>query len=425
MRLKSIKWLVLSLIFAGLGPLRADVIVDNLGQPTENFSGPIGSDSNSNDFEIGQEFTLPPAATPFQLNAVSLLYYATGGGANLTVSIWTADSNNNPANEIAVVSTQYLANAGVVTFSAATNLILWPGIYYVVAAPATPADSGLINWAYATTPNWLGAGSLENIADTMNGYWENISITNLPQQMSVQATPVAATLGLEQTGSVTTLFWPSDLNGFVADSATNLASPVWQALTTPPVMAAGTNTITSPSTAPAQFFRLRQSLVAENLDQPTNGWDGPIGSDNNTNDFQMAQEFILPPGNYTLNQVTLALFPANGSGRVTVSIWSVGADGNPASQVAVVASQWVASAGNVAFIPSAPLRLSGGAYYVMAEPTTSADNGLVGWDYTISATWTGFGALANFASTYYGFWVNDPVSQGPYQISLQATPMPP
>ena len=51
----------------------------------------------------------------------------------------------------------------------------------------------------------------------------------------------------------------------------------------------------SAPTAPVLFFRLRQSLVAENLDQPATGWDGPIGSDNNTNDFQMAQEFILPP----------------------------------------------------------------------------------------------------------------------------------
>lgn len=417
--------LALLLIFAGLGQLRADVMVDNLGQPTENYFGPIGSDSNTNDFEIAQEFTLPAAATPFQLNAISLLYYATGGGANLTVSIWGADSNNNPTNEIAGVGTQYLANAGVATFTPSTNVLLGPGIYYVVAAPATPADSGLIHWAYATTTNWTGPGSLENIADTIPGNWENVSVTNLPQQMSVQATPVAATLGLEQTAGVTTLFWPAALNGFVADSTTNLASPPWQALTNPPVLAAGTNTVTGTSTAPMQFFRLRQSLVAENLDQPAVGWDGPIGSDNNTNDFQMAQEFILPPGNYALTQVTLALIPAYGSGNVTVSIWSVGLDGNPASQVAVVASQLVASAGNVAFIPPAPLKLSGGAHYAVAEPTTPADNGLVGWDYTISTSWTGFGALANFASTYNGMWVNAPISQGPYQISIQATPMTP
>lgn len=38
-----------------------------------------------------------------------------------------------------------------------------------------------------------------------------------------------------------------------------------------------------------------------NLAQPTSGWDGPIGTDANRNDFLIGQEFTLPGGNYELN----------------------------------------------------------------------------------------------------------------------------
>jgi hypothetical protein len=411
--------------FAAAVSLRAAVIVDNLSQPTANYFGPIGSDSNKNDFLIGQEFTFPAGPNPFQLNGITLLLTATGGGANITVSLWRPGADNNPSNEVAVVTSQFVANAGAVTFAPSTNIILSPGIYYVVAAPTSPGDSGRVSWAYASSTNWIGSGMLDNLADTIPGNWENVTITNLPQQMRLQATPIPARIGISQQGSVTTLSWPSALNGYVVDGVTNLSPALWQVLTNPVVIVTGTNTLTNHWTATPHFFRLRQSLVAENLDQPATNWDGPIGSDNNMNDFLLAQQFSLPTGNYALNKMTLALIPANGSGKVTVSIWSVGSDGNPASQLAVVSSQLVSSAGNVDFLPATPITLTAGNYYVVAAPTTSADNGKVGWYYTISTAWTGFGALANYASTYFGIWENEPISLGPYQLSIQVTPNPP
>jgi hypothetical protein len=427
MKLTSIKAFVefFFFVFAAAASLRAAVIVDNLSQPTANYFGPIGSDSNKNDFLIGQEFTLPAGSNPFQLNGITLLLTATGGGANITVSIRGADTNNNPSIEVAVLASQLVTNAGAVTFSPSTNIILSPGIYYVVAAPTSPGDSGRVSWAYANTTNWIGSGMLDSLADTIPGNWENFTITNLPQQMRLQATPIPARIGISMQGSVTTLSWPSVLNGYVVDGATNLSPALWQALTNPVGTGTGTNTLTNHWTATPHFFRLRQSLVAENLDQPGAGWDGPIGSDNNMNDFLLAQQFSLPTGNYALNKLTLTLIPANGSGNVTVSIWSVGSDGNPASQLAVVSSQLVSSAGNVDFLPATPITLTAGSYYVVAAPTTSADNGKVGWYYTISTAWTGFGALANYASTFYGIWENEPISLGPYQLSIQATPANP
>ena len=110
---------------------------------------------------------------------------------------------------------------------------------------------------------------------------------------------------------------------------------------------------------------------------------------------------------------------------MTVSIWSVGSDGNQANQLAVVSSQLVSNAGNVDFLPTTPITLTPGSYYVVVAPTTSADNGMMGSYYTISTACTGFGALANYASTYFGNWENEPIGLGPYQMSIQATPANP
>jgi hypothetical protein len=423
MKAMHVKSLLVFVMLAAGAFARADVIVDNLGQPTQNYFGPIGDDSNKNDFLIGQEFTLPPGASPYQLNDITLSLSATGGGANITVSVWTAGTDNNPASEIAVVSSQYVANAGNVDFVPSTNIMLSPGIYYVVAAPATPADSGWVSWAYADSTNWTGSGMLYNIADTFHGDWENYSITNLPQQLGVEATPVTATPGISRFNGGIALSWPTNLFGYVVDAATNLASPDWQPITNVATSISGINTLTNSWHEPRQFFRLRQSYVAENLDQPQTDWAGPIGTDNNNNDFLIGQEFTLPAGNYQLNKITLALIPANGSASVTVSIWNVDPYDNPNNEIAVVSSQFISSAGNVDFVPTIPLTLPAGTYYVMTAPTTSVDNAKIGWYWTMSTTWTGFGSLGNLASTYYGLWENESNSVGPYQMSVQATPI--
>ncbi|MGH7951869.1 MAG: choice-of-anchor R domain-containing protein, partial [Limisphaerales bacterium] len=318
------------------------------------------------------------------------------------------------------VSSRFVGNAGDVNFFPSNNITLPPGIYYVVAAPTTPANSGFVNWAYATDPNWTGSGILGGFADTSSGAWANSSITNLPQQLSVQATPVSAAVGIGRQGDVTTLSWPSMLNGYVLESATNLASPVWLPITNAPTTVAGNNTLTNNGSDPARFFRLRQSLVADNLEQPTAGWVGPIGTDANTNDFLIGQEFTLPAGNYNLNKVTLLLNPIYGDGSVTVSLWHVGPDNNPTNEISIVASQSVAKEEAVDFVPSALITLPSGSYYVVVAPTTSADNALVGWDWTFSTAWTGFGTLGGFADTYPGTWENFPIGNGPYQMSVQA-----
>ena len=108
-----------------------------------------------------------------------------------------------------------------------------------------------------------------------------------------------------------------------------------------------------------------------------------------------------------------------------MSIWHAGPDNNPTNEIAVVGSQTVTNEGNVDFVPSSPLMVSSGSYYVVAAPTTSADNAKVGWDWTFSTTWTGFGALGGVADTYNGAWENFPIGIGPYQMSVHVTPATP
>ena len=415
---------LLSVVVLAVGALvHADVIVDNLNQPTANYFGPIGDDSNSNDFLVGQEITLPAGANPYQLNEITLLLSATGGGANITVSVWSVDSDNNPSSEIAMVSSQFVANAGNVDFVPTNNITLPPGIYYVVAAPTTPADSGRVSWAYTGSTNWTGSGILDNYADTYPGNWLNFSITNSPEQLSVAATPMTATVAITGSHGNTVLSWTTNLFGYVLDTTTNLSLPAWQPTTNLPTAIFGFNTFSNSFPGAMRFFRLRQNYVVENVEQPQTDWDGPIGTDNNHNDFLLAQEFTLPAGNYNVNKATLSLIPVNGNGSVTVSLWNVDRDNNPTNEIAVVASQFVSSAGDVDFVPSAPIALPAGMYYVMAAPKTSADNAKIGWYWTSSTSWTGFGALGDYAGTRQGFWGTEPISDGPYQMGVQATPI--
>jgi len=130
----------------------------------------------------------------------------------------------------------------------------------------------------------------------------------------------------------------------------------------------------------------------------------------------------LPPGKYTVSEVTLALNPAYGSANITTSIWGVGPDDNPSNELQVVGSQLVSSPGNVNFIPTGTITLPGGNYYLVAAPTTSADNAKVGWYWTESISWTGFGILGNYAGMSTGAWQNFVIGYGPYQMSVQATP---
>lgn len=420
-------WLLV--VMATALPIRADVIVDNLTQPTRGYFGPIGNDASTNDFWIGQQFTVPNGPTPYALDKITLALGPQNGGASVTLSLWQSGPNDSPTNEIpineiAVVNSAIVTNSGNVDFAPTNTLVLTPGTYFAVIQPTTAGDSGYVNWAYSNTTNWTGTGVLGGYADTTGGGWYYTAITNYPQQMRVQATPIPANLSLSQQTNQTILAWPAGLTGYVLDTTTNLAAPNWQLVTNIPAAAAGMKAVTNQWNDPARYFRLHQSLVVNNLDQLTYGWDGPIGTDNNTNDFLIGQEFNLPAGNYSLYQVTMRLNPVYGLGNITASLWQVGANQNPTTQVAVLASQLVLVEGNVNFVPAAPVPISGGTYCIVVAPKTASDNGLVGWDWTLSLSWTGFGALTNYADTYSGAWENLPLSNGPFQLSIQVLPQP-
>src|SRR5215469_4636430 len=91
----------LGLLLLGMACLaRADVIVDNLNEMTGGYFGPIGNDSNTNDFLIGQQFTLPAGTNLYALDEISLILEPTNGGGNITVSIWNTGPDNTPSTQI-------------------------------------------------------------------------------------------------------------------------------------------------------------------------------------------------------------------------------------------------------------------------------------------------------------------------------------
>ena len=77
--------------------------MDNLDQTLAGYFGPIGTDSTTNDFLIGQEFTLPTGNPFYTLNKITLLLDPENGSGDITVSIYGVDANNNPTNPIAFV----------------------------------------------------------------------------------------------------------------------------------------------------------------------------------------------------------------------------------------------------------------------------------------------------------------------------------
>jgi hypothetical protein len=206
---------------------------------------------------------------------------------------------------------------------------------------------------------------------------------------------------------------------YALEASTNLVD--WQVVTN--FTAASAVTALTDSQANifrTRFYRLREVLpIVSNLKKTVNGYFGPISTN-----FMIGQEFTLPldGGHYVLNKVTLRLNPVNGDGNISVSIWSVGSDNNPSSQIAFVASQVISSQGNQDFIPSTSIMLSAGvSYYVVATPMTLADSGLVSWAWTGSTSWDGNGVLGGFADTQPGHWENFPISGGPQLISVEAT----
>ena len=59
------------------------------------------------------------------------------------------------------------------------------------------------------------------------------------------------------------LTWLTNATGFVLQSTTNLASPVWTTNSAAPVVLDGQNTVTNPISGTQQFFQLSQELPVD------------------------------------------------------------------------------------------------------------------------------------------------------------------
>jgi hypothetical protein len=400
---------------------RADVIVDNLADPTGEYFGPIGDDSTNSDFLIGQEFSLPAGTNLYELDEISLGLETTNGGS-ITVSIWNVGRNATPSTEIGELAPVEVTNGGAVYFVPSSYLTLAPGNYYVVASPTTPADSGRVFWAVSAYTNWIGSGALADYADTESGAWLGYPLEDYPQQMRVIATPVLpANIKVNRQGGTLKLSWPSVLTGYELDSTTNLTSS-WQTVTNLPVTLGGTNTVTNSLSGLTRFYRLRQDTVVSNLSETVGSYDGPIGMGNSVNGYLLGDEWTVPSGSFSVGKVTLSLVPASGSAHITASIWNVSPQNTPSNQIDMIATQLVTTAGNFTFVPPSPITLPAGSYFLVAGAATPSDSGKVGWNWTYTNSWTGFGILDGYAGTTNGVWKLESVDDGPYLISIQAGP---
>src|SRR5579859_6391654 len=286
--------------------VQGETIVNNLNQPVYNWDGPIGTDANNNDFLLAQEITLPAVNyASYLINEVTLRLRPNGASASVTVSIWEVDPlNNNPSSKIAVVASQVVPTAENVVFIPTTNIVLAPGMYYVVVAPTTPADNAKVEWAYTSAwTNWSGTGILDSLASTATGSWSTLPVYQSPYLLSLEATPTMGAVAMSRQGGVTSLSWPASLTGFVAEGTTNPAPSNWQTITNQPIQVGGQMVLSNTWTDSNRFFRLRQQFAVNNLDQWPGPWDGPIGTDANSSDTLLGQVFTLPTGNYAIDKV--------------------------------------------------------------------------------------------------------------------------
>ncbi len=88
----------------------------------------------------------------------------------------------------------------------------------------------------------------------MGYYWGNGTLFSLSFTPQLAIIPSNANL---------ILAWPTnyagfDYTGFVLQSTTNLASPVWVTNCPAPIVVNGQNTVTNPISGTQQFFRLAQ-----------------------------------------------------------------------------------------------------------------------------------------------------------------------
>lgn len=402
---------------------RADVIVNNVGEPTEGIVGLIGDDSNASDFLIGQQFSIPAGTNLYELDEISLLLESISGGGRITVSVWTNSPSNTPSTEIVALPPIIVTEAAEYYSVPLTNITLAPGTYYVVVSPTTSADSGFVYWAFANGADYEGTGMLGDYADTETGAWKATPSGSSPQQMSVVATPVSvAKIKVNRQVDTLKLSWPPGLTGYELDSTTNLTVPDWQSVTNVPVTVGGTNSVTNSLSGSTRFYRLRQDFVVSNLSETAGGWDGPIGMGTNANGFLLGEEWTVQSGSFSVSKVTLSLTPSGGSAHITASIWNASPENTPGSEIDMIATQLVTTTGNFTFVPPSPITLPAGSYFVVAGAATPSDSGKVGWNWTSSTSWTGFGILDGFAGMTNRVWLNDSVVDLPYLISIQAGP---
>jgi len=108
-----------------------------------------------------------------------------------------------------------------------------------------------------------GARSLSTLLEATNGDFYGTTYvggtSNLGTIFRLSITPAAPQLTITPAGENVILSWPTNANGFTLHTTMNLAvTAIWTAVSTPPVVVNGQNTVTNVISGAHQFFRLSQ-----------------------------------------------------------------------------------------------------------------------------------------------------------------------
>ncbi len=200
-------------LFAALlagGSARADILVDNINQPTRGTTilGTVPPDN----LWAAQSFSGPMAV---RLTSIDVLVGEAADPPDVVAELRSGDDPSGPL--LATFSVPALVPAGlaVATLVPDTNIVLEPDtVYWLVLGTAT---TGAFGWGYAEGNGSDGPGSLlwYTYSEDSGATW-GAQGTDNPHQMRVNVSDVACRADFNGDGSVNTLDVLAFLNAWSA-----------------------------------------------------------------------------------------------------------------------------------------------------------------------------------------------------------------
>lgn len=196
-------------------------------------------------------------------------YYTPGQTNQFSVSVWDTQGNKQSTDTYIVPRTGFnRAPRPFITLSTPTALLGQTVI--LDASASTDPDGSLatvqIEWdlngdsVFETTPT-----TTKTLTTNFTAAGDRLVRCRLTDSSGAQAVSaplalqvLAPTLAISKSGSTTQVAWSTNAAGFVLQSATNIPTSSWQAVTQALTIVNGQNTLTLSNVTGNQFFQLRR-----------------------------------------------------------------------------------------------------------------------------------------------------------------------